>query len=188
MKKSLMLVLCMASIAVATPILSIEDAAAPDELFTGPSDEVILGIQIDPGLIGGTLNVVLSNEQGSLNTDIMTFNPNYSLLGIVDQPWDFPWQENVGSTSTYVSIGGGNFSTANGDERWVMDELVFHCESPTDVTISLVVGTGGLDYDEGGGYTDVAEGTILDTVVVHQPEPMTIALLGLGGLFLRRRK
>jgi hypothetical protein len=61
----------------------------------------------------------------------------------------------------------------------LVDNITFHCDGydplhiPTDVTLSL--------FD--------IEGNLLDTQVIHQiPEPITIALLGLGGLFLRRRK
>jgi hypothetical protein len=32
------------------------------------------------------------------------------------------------------------------------------------------------------------EGNVLDAQVIHIPEPVTIALLGLGGLLVRRRK
>jgi hypothetical protein len=36
---------------------------------------------------------------------------------------------------------------------------------------------------------DADDGTLLDTLIIHQvPEPVTIALLGLGGLLLRRRR
>ena len=50
----------------------------------------------------------------------------------------------------------------------------FHCLDEVDVVITL------LDED----YT-----TVLDTITIHQiPEPATIALLGLGGLFLRWRR
>jgi len=50
---------------------------------------------------------------------------------------------------------------------------VFHCDGPGMVVISLL--------DTGGN--------VMDTITVSQiPEPMTVALLGLGGLFLRRRK
>jgi len=55
----------------------------------------------------------------------------------------------------------------------LIDLITLHCEGPGDVLISLVGSTDG----------------VLDTQIIHQiPEPMTIALLGLGGLFLRRRK
>jgi hypothetical protein len=55
-------------------------------------------------------------------------------------------------------------------------EILFHCKAEGDVVINL--------YDSTFTYP------VLDTITIHQivPEPMTIALLGLGGLFLRRRK
>jgi len=59
----------------------------------------------------------------------------------------------------------------------VIDALIFHCEGgeqlPNDVLITLY---------------SVEAGTY-DTQIIHQiPEPITMTLLGLGGLFLRRRK
>jgi len=55
----------------------------------------------------------------------------------------------------------------------VIDGISFHCEGLGDVTLTLMDAAGG----------------VLDTQVIHQiPEPITFALLGLGGLFLRRRK
>jgi hypothetical protein len=55
----------------------------------------------------------------------------------------------------------------------VLDGLIFHCEALGDVTLTV------FNLDLG----------VLDSQVIHQiPEPMTLALLGLGGLFLRRRK
>jgi hypothetical protein len=61
----------------------------------------------------------------------------------------------------------------------LFDFKEFHCtngDPPNDVVITLL---NANDYPF----------TVLDRLVIHQiPEPMTIALLGLGGLFLRRRK
>ncbi len=60
------------------------------------------------------------------------------------------------------------------------DEIVFHCEAQGDVAVKLYT----IDQ-----YFEQA--TLVDSVIIHQvpiPEPMTMALLGLGGLFLRRRK
>ena len=63
--------------------------------------------------------------------------------------------------------------------------IIFHCEDdgtlPHDVVISLERITPDWEYT----------GEIYDQVIIHQipiPEPMTLTLLGLGGLLLRRRK
>jgi hypothetical protein len=65
----------------------------------------------------------------------------------------------------------------------LFDGILFHCEGPLTSPRDVVVSLSRLT-DE-GEYT----GEIYDTVTIHQiPEPMTIMLLGLGGLLLRRRK
>lgn len=51
--------------------------------------------------------------------------------------------------------------------------IVFTCASVGDVTVNLA----DIDFN------------IIGSTIIHQvPEPITIGLLGLGGLFLRRRK
>ena len=56
----------------------------------------------------------------------------------------------------------------------VVDGIIFKCLEEGDVVLTL---------------TDVEFSEIFDTVTIHQiPEPMTLGLLGLGGLFLRRRR
>jgi hypothetical protein len=62
----------------------------------------------------------------------------------------------------------------------LFDLFTFHCEGPGDVVIQLL-GTSTYETWDGG---------VLSSVTIHQviQEPMTMGLLGLGGLFLRRRK
>ena len=77
-------------------------------------------------------------------------------------------------------VYGGVFSTGGEipSGAVIFDGIDFHCEKLGDATVKLYEVTSSWQI-----------GTLLDSVVIHQvPEPMTIALLGLGGLFLRRRK
>jgi len=74
--------------------------------------------------------------------------------------------------SELVHVSGEPMAIPNGV---MIDGIKLHCEGyPGDVIVSLL---------------DGADGTRLDQVIIHQiPEPITLSLLGLGGLFLRRRK
>ena len=89
----------------------------------------------------------------------------------------------LGGTNTYYGVmtGIGDIWQSNleipGVELYgigVLADYEFHCDALGDVTVSLLA-------------NDLA--TVIDSIVIHQvPEPISIALLGLGGLFLRRRK
>jgi hypothetical protein len=86
------------------------------------------------------------------------------------------------ATQTYYINLIGNTSPPLVMNGTVVNGITYHAEIAGDSTI--ILGNGNI-VDDGQAVLM----PILDTVVIHQvPEPMTIGLLGLGGLLLRPRK
>jgi hypothetical protein len=79
------------------------------------------------------------------------------------------------------------------DSTIVVDHILVHCEGDGDVTVTLVpitwdavIAPPNVLYDGTLGSDREAVG---DTITIYQvPEPLTVALLGLGGLALVRRR
>ena len=87
------------------------------------------------------------------------------------------WAEDAGVAMVFAVVDGMYMQNTV-----VFDDIMFECLGKSDVTISWV--TGVLDASD-----QYVVGEVLAELQVAQiPEPMTLALLGLGGLFLRRRK
>lgn len=133
----------------------------PDSKITiVPSQVITIGImdilgQTQPG----ALALGISMGPGSLDASGMKALTGVS-AALTDNP-DAAAQ--YGLLNPYVALEIGPNQTG-----MLIRDLLFHCDGPGDVTIVLV--------DENG--------MIVDSQVIHQPEPMTLGLLGLGGLSL----
>jgi hypothetical protein len=163
-------VLSVASIANANLWLSVDGQVNPSDTITlAPSNTAVIGVFSDgqsmategyiltiegtgTSDIGGALNYVNSNATGETIIDVSDAQDGtmiYMDMMIISLP------------ISPLPIGT------------VIDQIIFHCEAPGDVTLTL---TGDMSG-------------VFDTQVIHQvPEPMTIGLLGLGALFLRKQK
>ena len=205
----LMLILATASVANAGFILSVNGQPADEYITLMTSETITLDIQLSsvPLFAGGDIAVVISNPQGALDYSGIEFITSITTRAYFPVPvpgwyeypaaWETPWSVSPLSNAQYLKITGGNFANNTVGDYTLADQIIFHCEEDTDVMIDLVAVSDLMywQYDETGtklpDYGIIhASGSIIDTIHVTQiiPEPMTIVLLGLGGLFLRRRK
>ena len=190
MKKLLVLlmVLGLATAANASLLTDAVDAAfefsvngepQPDEItLIAPSGEVTLDLKLLDGhtTTGIDFTWTLSNNQAEL------LYGNIALEG-----FDMGLAVNAASTPQSVKIAGGQiYSPAKAGPLTLVDNLILHCTEPTDVVLEICF-SGILNVDGEIYYGPIGE--VLHTLIIHQvPEPATIALLGLGGLLLRRRR
>lgn len=186
MKKflALLLVLGMASSASAILQISVDGDPEPvdSQITILPSDTLILDIWTDTGLAmfqSQTWQLVCDVTLGTVGYDGQPgvkvagdgslFSPPYTVENAaIISPAGME-----GVAGLAVTFGGIAAGTV------LFDQILFHCDAEGDVILQL------WDAPDGGAPT-----TLLDQVIIHQvvPEPMTVALLGLGGLFLLRRR
>ena len=200
MKKLLImfLVLGLASLASAANTAVTIEVRESDgtTLFDGrdlmPSDYltiVVIGNALNPE--SGNIGLLTADANGTISAR----GPQIDAPGAVTDNWmgsvvgstyvSEVFDSDSGNLSftidwTYLTWTGYNWSandqsgnpSATGD--WFIYD--FHCEGEGDVDI--------VYYQTGMGMTTME----LVQTITQVPEPMTIALLGLGGLFLRRRK
>jgi hypothetical protein len=166
MKKLLLLILVlgMASAANAAIILSFDDNTTLTETDLSVGDTAVIGIYAtDIYDYGAYLSFGLVSEGG-----FFVSNPRYLYPGppIIIPP--FP-PEPI-------------------DDHYVFEVFLAFTQAPgIQVEVDLTCLKAGVDvfvelYDAGTF-------ALVDSLIIHQvPEPVTLALLGLGGLFLTRRR
>ena len=165
----LMLVLGLASAANAAIVISLDGATDIDEITISVSDTVVIDIYDDQPY---SASYIVYLDIGPIA------DGDYSLSDARLGP----------AAGDYASIlqgtyeGYDDFEVSQADlvdptpGAGVIFLVDLHCESVDPDGVVLV------DLFDAGG-------CLIDSATIHQvPEPMTIALLGLGGLLLRRRR
>ena len=165
----LMLVLGLASTANAAIVLSLDGSTDIDEISIDVSDTVVVDIYNTDGKGYLAYLDFYYTSDGSYALSNATLTANAGDLSGFVGPYDGGYDNDEYEVTLNNAVG----DSTPGSQF----EVDLHCEKENlDVLIELwkCVGT---TY------------TLEDTATIHQlPEPMTIALLGLGGLFLRRRR
>lgn len=187
MKKLLifMLVLCVASAANAGLVISIHEVggAEYDGRTLAYSDYLWLDVEAIDGDTGAQYFVLMAD------TSLATISGGVALvppapdgsmhLGAVSANY-FTSGVPVGYDGIVGAVDHLLSPPPPYPDGVYFDEILFHCEGAGDVEIVLML----VDTATWSVTT-----TELDSITIPQvPEPMTVLLLGLGGLFLRRRR
>jgi hypothetical protein len=151
---------------------------------------LLSSMDLDLHVLGaGSIDTVEKQGQWSPNpgAPIVTANAGIS---------PFVWKDSLGVAGGvdialgFQELSGVALTDIQGPVDLVWD-LLFHCDGDDDVVLDLTLhGLSQYKNDKipGSNYLDMVEADLGDLVIHQVPEPMTLALLGLGGLFLRRRK
>lgn len=182
MKKFLVLTLVLGMASLANATLSIVvDGADVEEITINELDTIMIGVYEDTD---GSANYTGQTQVlvALLTTDLASWTgvtEVYSPPAIIPTSSDVWTYYGTGVDPT-LDVYYGNFASGSPTDyalAGIFGELELQCNAASDIDDVTVIMYSATDMSE------------LDRVTIHQiPEPMTFALLGLGGLFLRRRK
>jgi hypothetical protein len=164
------------------------------EITIDPSDTIYVDVYVDD--LTGSYDLISTGELTLTISGPAVFTQNEDLTW-GNAFWSSFGQTNYSYTSNKVlRVQGGYIPTPvntmlNMDLPGIaIDHIGIHCTGPGDVTVSIGIGGAwGLpQYYDGTTVYDESDASAAGMIIHQTPEPMTIALLGLGGLFLRKRK
>jgi hypothetical protein len=182
MKKLLVLALAlsMANMANAATLVVNESDPTVEEIISMSSDILLIDIVAEPGFNGYECPLYLGMLREYDNSG--SFDISQAVIDYLGAPsdigWEFDTETNallgVWSPSIYVSIVD-IIEPYDPIVGTLVSNIMFHDNSMGTVRIGLFSGE---------------DGSLLDSMIVYTgvPEPITMVLLGLGGLMLRRRK
>lgn len=182
----LLLVLGLASAASAGLKFSVNGEAPAPDITLKPSQEITLDITGDGQTPAPISAWIFVEGPGSIAGATMLYTGSLSSYDDLESAADVAGvtpEELLAAMGgalekTFVDLGFAVLAHGGAPqpplEGKLVDEIIFHCDDIGTVTLTLVDGDTFAEYD---------------SLTIEQiPEPITLALLGLGGLFLRRRK
>ncbi|MHC4474613.1 MAG: PEP-CTERM sorting domain-containing protein [Planctomycetota bacterium] len=163
-----------ASIVSIQPIPEGEPGSESNPLM--PSDKIVVLLYTDLALYGVDAVLTLTGP----GTIVDAMSP-------VEAP-DYGWESHpslapIMLPGKSVEIAGAHFMAGNPGNP--IGYWLIHCDDYGSITATLTAGTAyGVSSDTNYQTPDF-EGTV---TIYQVPEPLTVGLLGLGGLFLLRRR
>jgi hypothetical protein len=137
--------------------------------------------------VGSTYTAVVSGTSIATHTGGL-YGPAYAAsdwaLVTPSSPIDLDASGDLGTILWIDGYQGYDFTSADASSSVLPDQAIGEWFKVTLTPTATGDFTLGLFWYEGTGGTGTAEATINATII---PEPITMTLLGLGGLFLRRR-
>ncbi|MHC4575643.1 MAG: PEP-CTERM sorting domain-containing protein [Planctomycetota bacterium] len=192
MKKPFAILIFVLFLAFACPAranlwLAVNDVWSPpaSEIIASPSDTLVLSIWGD-GADTNPTGWLLVQGPGSINGHLMVYGGSATVYkdleelaeenSMTPEQYLAAWQDQL-DMPDLADMSGWELvdlvPTPLPTEGLLIDQIIFHCQGAGDAVVTLI---------------DANLQDVYDTIVVHIPEPLTVALVGLGGLFLMRRR